>query len=66
MLKVDGQKLLLERAKSGITAKELSILANVAPNTISRIENGRSKPKPSTIGKIAKALNIKLEELIIV
>ena len=65
MLKINCQKVILARANAGLTARELSKLSNVGANTISRIENGCSQPKASTIGKIAKALNVPLLELLV-
>lgn len=65
MFKINSQKVILARANAGLTEKELAKLSKVGVNTISKIENCHSQPKASTIGKIAKALNVKLEDLIL-
>lgn len=57
-------KLRLERARAGFTVDDLSKKSKVGRQTISRIEKGMTEPRISTIGKIAKALNIDVEELI--
>lgn len=46
--------LLLLRS---INNAEVAKAAGIMPSTLSRALNGKSTPKPATIGKIAKALN---------
>ena len=57
-------KLKIERARAGLTVDGLAKKSNVDSQTISRIENGKTEPRVSTLGRIAKALNIDVEELI--
>lgn len=57
-------KLKLERARAGLTVDDLAKKSNVGRQTISRIEKGTSEPRISTLGKIAKSLEIDVEELI--
>jgi len=52
------------RKKRGISQDKLSKLAEVAYNTIIKIESGAiQNPTIETVQKIAKALNISLDEL---
>ena len=52
------------RKKKGISQDKLSKLAEVAYNTIIKIESGAiQNPTIETVQKIAKALNISLDEL---
>lgn len=65
MLKVDKQKVILARAQAIMTVRELAKESNVAASTISKIENGHIEPNPVTLGRIAKALRIPIENLLI-
>jgi len=53
------------RGKMGISQEKLARLANVSNNTIINIEAGKQgNPTIETLKKIAKALNVKIEELL--
>ena len=51
-------------ANACITINELSKKSNVSRYTLNKYTSGKSNPKPATIGKLAKALNVPVEELI--
>jgi transcriptional regulator with XRE-family HTH domain len=53
-----GKALRIARAISGLQQKELAELAHVDPSHISLIEKGRRKPSVDTIEKLATALQI--------
>lgn len=59
-------KIMLEThlAKKCMTYSELSYKSGISRITIQKIVNGRTDARPITIGKIAKALNVNVEELI--
>jgi DNA-binding Xre family transcriptional regulator len=63
-VKIDNKKLDLLMAEKCLTSEKLSKITGVSQVTIARMKNGSQKPRPITIGKIAKALGIKPEELI--
>ncbi len=46
------------REEAVLTVRELSKLSGVSEDTITKIENGHRKARPSTIRKLAKVLNI--------
>ena len=53
------------REKAGLSQEKLARLADVSNNTIINIEAGKqNNPTIETLKKIAKALNISIEELI--
>lgn len=53
------------RKKQGLSQDKLSKLAEVAYNTIVKIESGEnSNPTIETLRRIAKALDIKIEDLL--
>lgn len=64
MFEVNGKKLMLAIANSGYSAVELAKICGVSQVTIARFKAGTQKARPQTIGKIAKALNIRVEDLI--
>lgn len=64
IMKLDSQKLLIEMANACITITELAEKANVSRPALTKYATGKSNPKPVTLGKIAKALGIKVEDLI--
>jgi transcriptional regulator with XRE-family HTH domain len=56
---MDGQKLKLERAKAGLTLKQLAEKADLTYVQISNIETGRIKnPHWSSLVKLARALGL--------
>ncbi|MET3657830.1 helix-turn-helix domain-containing protein [Sporosarcina psychrophila] len=63
-LRVDITKITLERANQGISANELSKRAGVSKNVVSNMERGSATPRLDTLGKIAKALGMRLEDFI--
>lgn len=58
-----GLKIKIERIRRGITQDELAYNAKINRNTLGNIERGENSPSFSTIYMIAKALNIKLKNL---
>ncbi len=60
-----GKNIRRYRKKLGLSQDKLSKLAEVAYNTIVKIESGENKnPTLDTLKKIAKALEIRVDELI--
>jgi transcriptional regulator with XRE-family HTH domain len=55
---IDNQKLNLLMAEHGITIKALCMKSGIHQSMMSRLINGKNKPRPVTFGKIAKALNV--------
>lgn len=63
-MKVSKDKLDIYLANSCMNYKELSEKSGVSTVTISRMINGKQLPKTKTLGKIAKALNTNVTEII--
>ena len=61
---MDTLKLKALIAKNGLTQKDLSTRAGIAPVNLSFLLRGKVKPRLSTIGKLAKALNVDVRELL--
>lgn len=60
-LKYDGEKIKLERGRSGMSRAELAQAADIHFKTIEKIEQNKVTPHIQTLGRIAKALNRELE-----
>ena len=63
-MKINNSKLEIAMGNAVIGTKQLSEMTGIAQETIARIKNGKQNPKPTTLGKIAKALNVKVEDLV--
>ena len=62
-MKINFAKLEVAMANACISIGELSKKANLNYSTLTRIKSGKNA-NPSTVGKIAKALGVRVEELI--
>ena len=51
------------REEKGVSLRELAKLAGVSKTQINEIENGQSDPTLKTMCRIAKALNMKIEDI---
>ena len=61
---LNDDKLKLHLANEGMLLKELCQKSGIAETTLRKIRQGKCISKPATIGKIAKALNVRVEDLI--
>lgn len=62
-MKINFAKLEVAMANACISTGELSKKTNLNYSTLTRIKSGMQS-QPATIGKIAKALGVRVEELI--
>ncbi|MDE6251779.1 MAG: helix-turn-helix transcriptional regulator [Lachnospiraceae bacterium] len=62
MLRVNSKALLLAMADKEVEPKELAANAGVSPNVVYRARRG-CYMKPKYIGKIAKALDMNVEDI---
>ena len=60
-----GPNIRYWRLRKAMTQIELATLTGIDPATISQIETGRRKPRPSTLKKLAKALDVQPEEFFV-
>ncbi len=58
-------KLREVRERLFVTQADLAQRTGIAEATISRLENGAQRPRISTVRKIAEALNVAPEDLVI-
>ncbi len=64
-MRVDGAKLRRERERRLLTLQDVSEKSGVMVATISRIETGQQQPRIPTIRRLAEALGVNAEELIV-
>ena len=57
------KRIVTERKRQGITQEKLAALSDIDRTHMGLIEQGRRKPTLSTLYKIAKTLNLTLEDL---
>lgn len=63
-MKIDIKKFELLLAENSISTREISKLSCLEETTIIRIRKGQSNIMPVTIGKIARALNVDVKDLL--
>lgn len=64
-MKIDSTKVELALANECILMKELCQRAEITPISLKRILAGTVNPRPATVGKIARALNVNVQEIIV-
>lgn len=55
---------MMALTSNGMMVKELCEKVPISYNSLWNIRKGKSEPRPATIGKIAKALNVSVSDLI--
>jgi transcriptional regulator with XRE-family HTH domain len=55
--------LKMLRQRRALSLSDLALLSQVSRVTINRIENGKQKPSPRTIRRLAEALQVSVEDL---
>lgn len=63
-MKLSVKKLNLLLANQVMPIEELSKKSEVSRITIARMKAGTQEPRPQTLGKIARALGVKVEDLL--
>ena len=63
-MRINKNKLEMAMGNACFTAEMLSAATGIGTCTLARIKNGQQNPRPVTVGKIAKALKVKVEELV--
>lgn len=63
-MRISNDKLMIALANEGMLLKELAQKAGITMEALRNIRKGKSTPKPATVGKIARALNVNVQEII--
>jgi transcriptional regulator with XRE-family HTH domain len=59
-----GRRVLLARLEAGISQRVLAERSGLDQSTIVRVERSGGNIRPMTLGRLASALNIPIEELL--
>lgn len=62
---LDMSKITYERINQGLSTVELSLKAGLSKNVVSNMEKGYVVPRLHTVGKIVRALGMKIEDFIL-
>lgn len=65
MIVIDGKKIQQLMFAKKICGRDLAALAQITPTTASKLIRGKTNPNPKTIGKLASALGVRGEDLIL-
>jgi len=63
-MKISKEKFEVALANAMIDCKTLAGKIEMTQESLSKIRTGKQNPRPVTVGKIAKALNVKVEDLV--
>jgi DNA-binding Xre family transcriptional regulator len=63
-LNIDIEKLDIFAAQACMSFDGLAAKSGISTVTLSRLRRGKQEPRPHTVGKIAKALNVNVEDLL--
>ena len=63
-MKIDNKKIDIAMADACLTMSELSKQSGVNIVTLTRLRKGTQETRPKTVGKIAKALDVSVEDII--
>lgn len=63
-MKLNIKKFEIALANTGMTLKDLYTKADVSDRALLDMRKGKSNSRPATLGKIAKALNVDLQDII--
>ncbi len=58
-----GARVRTARDVRALTQQELADKVGIAPQQLSRIENGHMRPRPQTIRRLAEALGVPVEQI---
>lgn len=62
--KAVGKRIRKFRSESNLTQVQLAKEAGIQSNTLARLERGEHKASTDTLRKIAKALNVKVSDIL--
>lgn len=63
-MRISKAKFEVAMSNAMISSKDLSEKIGMTQESISKIKLGKQNPRPATIGKIAKALSVTVEDLV--
>ena len=65
LIEINGEALRAERERAGLSVIDVGRRTGIAPESLSRIENGPPKHvRPVTVRNLAKAIEVEPEQLV--
>jgi transcriptional regulator with XRE-family HTH domain len=64
LIELDIKKMTIEQANQCLSLNELAKKSGITRTGISSLIHGKTKATPKTIGKLARALNVNVTEII--
>ena len=63
-VKINKQRLQIAMANACLNMDDLATLAGISRVSLTKYVSGSTKPRTKTVGKIAKALNVQVQDII--
>jgi transcriptional regulator with XRE-family HTH domain len=63
-MRIDSNKLDLAMARACVSIAELRDKSGVSDVTLARIRRGAQEPRPSTVGRLARALGVDVRDIV--
>ncbi len=63
-LKTIGMEFRIARIRQGLSSNDLSKITGMSPDSVLRLENGRSDAKILTMKRVADALGVSLKDIL--
>lgn len=63
-MRINREAFNIALANSGLLLNQLCETAGVTPPAVNRILNNKREARPQTVGKLARALGVSVEEII--
>lgn len=64
-MKINKKAYELALAKAEMNTRHLANVCKVSESTLSKAVNGITEPRPATLGRMARALKVPVEEIIL-
>lgn len=63
-MKINNEKLEVAMANAMMNYKQLAEATGMTQESFVRIKKGKQNPRPASVGRIAQALKVKVEDLV--
>lgn len=64
-MKIDSSKIDILICEKGIMLKDIAVASGISENAFRAIRQGKSEPRLATIGRIASALGVGVQDIIV-
>ncbi len=64
-MKIDKRGYELALAKAEMNTRDLANECGISESTLSKAINGQTEPRPATLGRLARILNVPVEQIVV-